>query len=109
MTELLRARCPDYRSIEVPEIVEVDEARRVIGSDLQDVPKEFIHFVDSGKFLRYDTTLPLLIAAKNIGAPARLAATGQVYRNQTPSPTRNQSFHQLELLVLDAADALNSW
>jgi RNA polymerase sigma factor (sigma-70 family) len=109
MTQLLRARYADYRSIEVPEIVEVDEARRVIGSDLQDVPKEFIHFIDSGRFLRYDTTLPLLIAGKNIGAPARLAATGQVYRNQTPSPTRNQSFHQLELLILDASDTLNPW
>jgi RNA polymerase sigma-70 factor (ECF subfamily) len=107
--EMLKAHYLDYRATEIPEIVATDEAERIVGSKLQGIPQDYIHTVDDGHFLRFDTTLPLLIASKGIGAPARVSAAGQVYRNQAPSPTRAQSFHQFELLLLDRAELMDPW
>jgi len=109
IADLLKARYPGYRWIDVPEIVRVDEARAVLGTDSYHLPREHIHFIDSERFLRYDTTVPLLIAARNGASPMRVATTGQVYRNQTPGPTHDQSFHQLELLLMDTRDKLDPW
>jgi RNA polymerase sigma-70 factor (ECF subfamily) len=109
IAEILKARYAGHQWIDVPETVEVEEARRVTGNDRFDLPRDMMHFVDPNQFLRYDITLPMLIAAKNCGVPARLIATGQVYRNQTPNPMREQSFHQLEILILDSRDALDPW
>jgi len=109
MAEILKARYPGFQWLDVPEVVEVEKAREVLGAEAHPLPREHIHFVDEDRFLRYDTTLPLLIAAKNAGSPKRAAATGQVYRNQKPSPTHDQSFHQLELLIWDLSEKLDPW
>jgi RNA polymerase sigma-70 factor (ECF subfamily) len=109
IADVLKARYCDYRLVDVPEVVEVEQARNIVGREPYYFSTDWIHFVNPHQFLRYDTTLPLLIAARNVGAPARLMAIAQVYRNQTPAPTRDQSFHQFELLVLDEAKALDPW
>ena len=109
MMEQLQVRYADYRLIEVPEMVEAVEAQKVLGPGPDYLPQEYVHAVDAARFLRYDITLPLLIAARNIGAPARLATSGRVYRNQTPSPTRDQAFHQFEVLILDEKQAMDPW
>jgi RNA polymerase sigma-70 factor (ECF subfamily) len=109
ITELLNARYAEYRMVDVPEIIDVEDARAAIGSSPHHLEDEFIHRVDGGRFLRYDMTVPLLIAAKNIGSPVRIGAVGQVYRRQTPTPMRDESFHQFEVLAMDSLDTMNPW
>lgn len=109
IADWLKSRYSSYRLVDVPEVVDVEQARNIVGREPYYFSTDWIHFLNPHQFLRYDTTLPLLIAARNVGAPARLAAVAQVYRNQSPTPTRDQSFHQFELLVLDDNKALDPW
>jgi RNA polymerase sigma-70 factor, ECF subfamily len=109
MTELLRGRYAGFRFIEVPEIVDVQAAREISGPDPHNLPLDYIHFLDDTRFLRYDITLPMLMAARRAAVPARLVAAGPVFRKQTPSPMRAQAFHQFELLLIDSRDTLDPW
>ena len=109
MTELLMARYPGYRTIDVPEVIDSAAARRLIGADVDYLPDDAVHAVGPGRVLRYDMTVPILTAAAGVGPPAKLAAAGPVYRNGTPGPTRDQAFHQLELLAVDARSAVDPW
>jgi RNA polymerase sigma-70 factor (ECF subfamily) len=109
VADLLRSRYAAFTPIDVAEVIDLPRARKIIGPDPHHLPAEHIHFLNGEQFLRYDLTLPLLIAAENRGAPLRLCTTGQVYRNQCPSPMRDQSFHQFEILLLDETAALDPW
>jgi phenylalanyl-tRNA synthetase alpha chain len=53
------------------------------------------------RVLRYDLTLPLLLAVRWTGTPQRLTAAGKVYRLENESATHLQAFHQIELYVID--------
>ena len=109
MTEMLLARYPGYRLIDVPEVIDSAAALRLIDADADYLPADAIHAVGPGRVLRYDMTLPLLTAAAGIGPATRVASAGPVYRNETPGPTRDQAFHQLELLAVEDRSAVDPW
>jgi RNA polymerase sigma-70 factor (ECF subfamily) len=109
IADMLRALLTGYRWIDIPEVLHEEDARTLFGQQPHLLPREFIHFIDDHRFLRYDVTLPLLLAAKNNGAPARLGAVAKVYRNESTSSMRDQSFHQLEILLIDKKENLDAW
>jgi RNA polymerase sigma-70 factor (ECF subfamily) len=109
ITELLLARYPQYQPVDAPEIIDTSAVIKLIGTDSDYLPDELIHQVSPGKMLRYDMTMPLLLASQGIGSPARLTAVGTVYRNQTPNAKSEQAFHQLEVLIVDQSTSLDPW
>jgi RNA polymerase sigma-70 factor, ECF subfamily len=107
--DMLRQQWREYAWQDVPEIVNLQEARQELGHDPVYVTQASLHCIDEQRILRFDLTVPLLMWARRRGAPLRVITAGKVYRNDDPSSTRLQVFHQLELLVLAEKSQLDAW
>jgi RNA polymerase sigma factor (sigma-70 family) len=104
--ELVKPYFPGYTEVDLPEMLEDEVVRRELGIPQSAVaPHDITHRVDDRRFLRADLTNPMLLAAKASPRPHRLMAAGKVYRDQSPSPTRVQMFHQAEFLRVADHDA----
>ena len=119
ITDLLRQQFPNHigapleEIFDLNEILDLNEACRLLGCDPLYIPMHSLHSVDANRILRFDMTVPLLLHVRGKGAgggsPLRLITVGKVYRNDGPSSTRLQVFHQLELLIMDDITNLNPW
>lgn len=98
-----------HRFVELPEVVDFEEARRTIGDDACYVDASELHRVDDRRILRYDLTLPLLLTVRYEGAPIRLLSAGKTYRVCQADATHLEAFHQAEILYVDERARLDPW
>ena len=105
----LRQAFPDFVAQQLPEIVDLGEARKSIAGDAMYVEPTELHRIDEGRILRYDLTLPLLMTVRYEGQPLRLWASGKAYRQCQVDAMHLEAFHQAEALWLDDRDRLNQW
>ncbi len=102
----LRAAYPEFNEMPLPEIVDIAAG---IAKDALYVKPSELHYVDAGRILRYDLTLPLLLTARYEGQPIRAWSSGKVYRACEAGPKHLEAFHQLEVLWLEERDKLDRW
>jgi hypothetical protein len=109
--EKLKAQLPEFEEVEVPEIVADAQLAAVFGEDfarayLQGVAP-IVHRAGQDRFLRPELDVPLLMHLRGRAGPLHVLSGGKVYRDEEPSRTRLQAFHQAELLVADRG--LGEW
>jgi RNA polymerase sigma factor (sigma-70 family) len=92
----------------LPEIVDLHAASRLASDAVYVKPSE-LHRVDDHRILRYDLTLPLLLAVQYNGLPQRLYSTGKVYRVCQTDATHLEAFHQLEVFWLGERAQIDPW
>jgi len=103
----LRGAFPGFATLELPEEVDLDAAVRQLGGDAVYIDRSKLQRIGDERVLRYDLTLPLLLAVRWEGTTRSLAAVGKAYRREHESATHLEAFHQLEVFVIadrDAAD-----
>jgi RNA polymerase sigma-70 factor, ECF subfamily len=107
--EGLRQAFPDFVDQDLPEVVNLSEARQSIANDAMYVEPTELHRIDEGRILRYDLTLPLLLRVRYEGQPLRLWASGKAYRSCQTDSMHLEAFHQAEALWLDDRERLDQW
>lgn len=107
--QLVRDVYAGFDDREFPEMVDWHAAERGIGRDALYIAAEELHRVDSGRILRYDITLPLLMQVRFDGAPLRIFSSGKTYRACEPDATHLEAFHQAEVFCLDERSRLDKW
>jgi RNA polymerase sigma-70 factor (ECF subfamily) len=107
--ELLRSVYADFAERDLPEVVDLAEARKSVAEEAVYVDPIELHRVDADKILRYDLTLPLLLDVRYEGLPLRVWASGKVYRACQADATHLEAFHQAEALWLDERPQLDHW
>jgi RNA polymerase sigma-70 factor, ECF subfamily len=106
--EVLRSVHHDAEVQDLPEIISLTEAGR-IADDAVYIDRGELHRVDSDRILRYDLTLPMLMAVRYAGAPLRLWSQGKAYRHCQTDATHMEAFHQAEVLWVDEQARINHW
>jgi RNA polymerase sigma factor (sigma-70 family) len=96
---------PGFSAIDLPEELDLAAAERSLGGDAVYIERESLHRIAGERVLRYDLTLPLLLAVRYRGKPIKLRAAGKVYRQERETATHLEAFHQLELFVADERGA----
>jgi hypothetical protein len=109
VAERLRALFSDCADIELPEIIDLAEARTTIADDALYIEPHELHRLDDHRILRYDLTLPLLLAVRYEGHPVRCWATGKAYRVCQVDALHLEAFHQAEVLYMDERGRLDPW
>lgn len=107
--EALRASYADFVEQPLPEIIDFAEARTSIGDDALYIDAAELQRVDARRILRYDLTLPMLLAVKYRGEPLRAFASGKTYRVCQADATHLEAFHQAEVLWVDERARLDRW
>jgi RNA polymerase sigma factor (sigma-70 family) len=107
--EGLRQAFPEFVAHDLPEIVDLAEARKTIARDAMYVEPTELHRIDDARILRYDLTLPILLTVRYTGQPLRIWASGKAYRLCQVDAMHLEAFHQAEALWLDDRDRLNQW
>jgi RNA polymerase sigma factor (sigma-70 family) len=107
--DLVRAIYPAFEAREFPEVVDWAAAEQAIGREALYVDAKELHRVDSGRILRYDLTLPLLMNVRFEGKPLRIFSSGKTYRACEPDATHLEAFHQAEVFCLDDRARLDKW
>ena len=107
--EGIRAVFGDYRTVELPEIIDLSAAEAsVVRAAIYVDPGE-LHRVDDRRILRYDLTLPLLTTVRWQGEALRLWAEGKVYRSGQTDALHLEAFNQAEALWVDSRDQVDAW
>jgi len=107
--EGLRQVYADFVQQDLPEVVDLVEARKSIANDAMYVEPAELHRIDDGRILRYDLTLPILLTVRYADRPLRLWASGKAYRQCQVDAMHLEAFHQAEALWLDERDRVNQW
>ena len=63
----------------------------------------------TGRILRYDLTLPLLLTVRYHGEPMRVWAAGKAYRLCPIDAMHLDAFHQAEAFWLDERSSIDAW
>ncbi len=106
--ELLRGAFPDFGLQSLPEVIDLSEVVALAADAVYVDPLE-LHRVDDRRILRYDLTLPMLMAVRFTGRPLRLWATGKTYRVCREDSMHLEAFHQAEALWIDDRANLDVW
>ena len=107
--DLLRAAYPEFVEQELPELVDLEAARKTIANDAMYIDPVELHRVDASRILRYDLTLPLLLTVRYEGTPLRIWAAGKAYRLCQVDKMHLEAFHQAEVLWVDEKSRLDPW
>ena len=107
--EILRSVYADFMERDLPEVVDLAEARKTIGNEALYVDPVELHHIDACRILRYDLTLPLLLTVRYEGQPLRIWAAGKAYRAGRVDAMHLEVFHQAEVLWLDDRQQLDAW
>jgi RNA polymerase sigma factor (sigma-70 family) len=107
--EQLRTVYADFREIDLPEIVDLAEARKSIANEAMYIEPHELHRINDRQILRYDLTLPLLLTVRYEGQPLRLWAAGKAYRLCQIDAMHLEAFHQAEILCMDERARLDAW
>jgi RNA polymerase sigma-70 factor, ECF subfamily len=109
VTQLLRHVYARFLPIDLPEVVDITEARASAVKDAIYIDEGELHHVDDRRVLRYDMTLPLFMTTRYAGQPMALWVEGKVYRRGKLDAMHLEAFHQAEVFWLaDRAD-LDAW
>ena len=104
--EEFRQQYDDFTEVDLPEEIDPDEVRRILGDG--PTVEEYLAATSRQQGLRRELTAPMLLAAGGRKAPLRLIATGKTYRTgDEESQTRLHAFHQAEVLWID--EDLSEW
>ena len=100
----------DFTRVELPEVVDLAEARKTIGRDALYVEPHELHRSTSGRILRYDLTLPLLLTVRYEGTAAA-ASSPRARRTALCQldAMHLEAFHQAEVFCLDERARLDPW
>ena len=98
---------PGFSAIDLVEELDLAEAERTLGGDAVYIERDSLHRIAGERVLRYDLTLPLLLAVRFDGRPLRLRAAGKVYRQERETATHLEAFHQLELFAAEERGAID--
>lgn len=93
--ETIRGTLAGMEVIELPEVLEIAEIEEVFGDTAAN--RSGVHRVGEGRILRFDQTMPMLLAARGRPVGTGLAAVGKVYRDVSEDSSHLQAFHQAEL------------
>jgi RNA polymerase sigma factor (sigma-70 family) len=107
--DLLRGIYADFVEVDLPDMVDLSEARETIGGDALYLDPMELQQVDDRRILRYDLTLPLLMTIRFEGQPLRIWAAGKAYRVCQIDATHLEAFHQAEVLWLSGRQHLDPW
>jgi RNA polymerase sigma-70 factor (ECF subfamily) len=107
--DLLRSAYPEFAEQEIPELVDLEAAKKTIANDAMYIEPGELHRVDDSRILRYDLTLPLLLSVQYAGRPLRIWAAGKCYRMCQQDAMHLEAFHQAELMWLDDRSRLDPW
>jgi RNA polymerase sigma-70 factor (ECF subfamily) len=107
--ELIRVSYADFNEVDLPDIVDLTEARKTIGGDAVYLDPTELQRVDAHRILRYDLTLPLLMTLRFQGQHLRIWAAGKAYRVCQIDDMHLEAFHQVEVLWLDDRERLDPW
>jgi phenylalanyl-tRNA synthetase alpha chain len=107
--DLLRSAYPEFAEQEIPELVDLEAAKKTIANDAMYIEPGELHRVDDSRILRYDLTLPLLLSVQYAGQPLRIWAAGKCYRMCQQDAMHLEAFHQAELMWLDDRSRLDPW
>lgn len=107
--ERLRSAYPEFANRDLREIIDFAEAKRTIADHALYLDPGELHRVDERSILRYDLTLPMLLAVRYEGAPIRAFASGKTYRVCQASTTHLEAFHQAEVFWMDEKSRLDPW
>src|SRR5688572_1215612 len=109
MFDILRSAYPEFVGQELPELVDLTEARKTIANEAMYIDPIELHRVDANRILRYDLTLPLLLTVRYEGQPLRIWASGKCYRLCQQDAMHLEAFHQAEVLWMDERARLDPW
>jgi len=98
--EAVKAGHDDHEEIAIPETLTREEIESVIGAEGMVHLPDMIHHVDEKRMLRWDTSIPMLLAARGRPAGEKLMAAGKVYRNEGVDSRHLQVFHQAEMMFV---------
>jgi RNA polymerase sigma factor (sigma-70 family) len=107
--EMLRTVYGDFTEVDLPDVVDLAEARKTIGGDALYLDPVELHCIDDHRILRYDLTLPLLLKVRYQGEPLRIWAAGKAYRVCQLDATHLDAFHQAEVMWLADRDRFDPW
>jgi RNA polymerase sigma factor (sigma-70 family) len=107
--ETLRGAYAEFAELALPEIIDYDAAQRSIADHALYLDPVELHRIDDRRILRYDLTLPMLLAIRYEGAPRRAFAAGKTYRVCQADRTHLEAFHQAEVLWVDERSRLDRW
>ncbi len=109
MLDLLRSAYPEFVEQEIPELVDLEAAKKTIANDAMYIEPGELHRVDDHRILRYDLTLPLLLSVRFEGQPLRIWTAGKCYRMCQQDAMHLEAFHQAEVMWLDERSRLDPW
>jgi phenylalanyl-tRNA synthetase alpha subunit len=107
--EMLQGVYANFTELDLPDILDLTEARKTIGGDALYLDPLELHRVDDHRILRYDLTLPMLMKLRFEGQPLQIWAAGKAYRVCQIDASHLEAFHQAEVLWLDDRERLDSW
>jgi len=107
--DILRTFYAQCVPVDLPEVVDLADARTTIANDAMYIDTTELHYVDERRILRYDLTLPLLLNTRYAGAPLSLWAEGKAYRRCSSDATHLEAFHQAEVFWLGDREHLDPW
>lgn len=94
----IRASRPTDEVVELPERIRRADAAAIVGADAAGATADGVFRADDETILRYDQTVPMLLAARGRPVGARLLAAGKVYRDAPEDAGHMPAFHQAEAL-----------
>lgn len=106
--EEFRRQYDGFVEVDVPEKIDPDEVRRILGDASRAGVEEYLDAASRQEWLRRELTVSMLVAAGGKGAPPRLIARGKTYRlGDEESRTCLHAFHQAEILWIQ--EGLSEW
>jgi phenylalanyl-tRNA synthetase alpha chain len=96
--DLVREAHDDHVEMALPETLGWEEIESAIGPEGMRHLPESVHRVDDRRVLRWDTSIPMLLAARGRPAGEKLMAAGKVYRDDPVDRSHLKVFHQAEIL-----------
>jgi RNA polymerase sigma-70 factor, ECF subfamily len=107
--DILQGVYTGFVPVELPEVVDLEEAGKTIGKDALYIEQHELHRVDDRRILRYDLTLPLLLSIRYSGDAIHVLAAGKAYRLGRIDAMHLEAFHQAEVLFVDDRSRLDPW
>jgi hypothetical protein len=92
---------PGFAPIDLPEELDLATAEKTLGGDAVYIERSALHRIEGERVLRYDLTLPLLLAVRWKGERIAVRAAGKVYRREKETRTHLEAFHQLEVFAAE--------
>jgi RNA polymerase sigma factor (sigma-70 family) len=98
--EVVKATHPEHQEVTVAETVTSEQVRSIVGERQESAIPEFAHRIGPERLLRWDLTLPMLLASRDLPGEQLFMAAGKVYRAGQEGKHQLETFHQAEVLLM---------